>query len=169
MLGFLLFQEKKEKHDAHNQICALGKTTLVSSPNMKWHIFKAYFSYSARFTDRCAHGSLLARGRSSALTTYFPVWCYITTLNLYCPVLREPQIDCTLLSENINRTAHVSNPKCKSASGSFNRYVAPILTFFYPYLMTLRSISNKLNMPKLLWFVNGRSRTLQETKDTMFT
>ena len=33
-----------------------------------------YFSNSARLIGRCAHGNLFARGRSSARTTYFPVW-----------------------------------------------------------------------------------------------
>ena len=41
---------------------------------MKWRIFQAYFSNSARLIGRCAHGSFLARGRSSVRTTYFPVW-----------------------------------------------------------------------------------------------
>ena len=58
----------------HSQICALGKTTLASPPHMKWVIFQVHFSNSARFIGRCAHGSLLARGRSSARTTYFPLW-----------------------------------------------------------------------------------------------
>ena len=30
-----------------------GKTTLASSPPMKWHIFQAYFSNSARFMAIC--------------------------------------------------------------------------------------------------------------------
>ena len=57
-----------------HQICTLGKTVLTSPPHMKWFIFQAYFSNSARLIGCCAHGSLLARGRSSVRTTYFPVW-----------------------------------------------------------------------------------------------
>ena len=55
----------------HSKICVLGKTALASPPHMKWDIFQEYFSNSARFIGRCAHGSVLARGRSSARTTYF--------------------------------------------------------------------------------------------------
>ena len=50
------------------------KTVFASSPHMKWNIFQIHFSNSTRLIRRCAHGSLLARGRSSARTTYFPVW-----------------------------------------------------------------------------------------------
>ena len=55
-----------------HQICALGKTVLVSPPYVKWFVFQVRLS--ARLIGRCAHGSWLARGRSSARTTYFPVW-----------------------------------------------------------------------------------------------
>ena len=50
------------------------KTTLASPPHMKWATFQVYFSNSARVIGYCAHSSLLVRGRSSARTTYFPVW-----------------------------------------------------------------------------------------------
>ena len=49
------------------------KATLASPPNMKWDTFQVQFSNSARVIGLCAHGSLLARGRSSACTTYFSV------------------------------------------------------------------------------------------------
>ena len=41
---------------------------------MKRYIFQVYLSNYARLIGRCAQGSLLARGRSSACTTCFPVW-----------------------------------------------------------------------------------------------
>ena len=41
--------------------------------------FQMYFSNSARLIGRCARGSLLACGRSSAHTTYFPFWCLLCT------------------------------------------------------------------------------------------
>ena len=69
------------------QICALGKTTLSSSPHMTWHIFQVYFLNSARFIGRCAHGILLARGRSSACTTYFPVWLMFSAKQAFCMLM----------------------------------------------------------------------------------
>ena len=60
------------------QICTLGKTALASPPHITWHIFQVYFSNSACFIGCCMHGSLLVHGRSSACTTYFPVWVYGT-------------------------------------------------------------------------------------------
>ena len=56
------------------QICALGKTIPALSSPYEMTYFQAYFSNSARLIGRCAHGSLFACGRSSARTTYFPVW-----------------------------------------------------------------------------------------------
>ena len=49
---------------------------------MKWDISQVDFQNSARFSGRFAHGSLLARGRSSAHTTYFPVWKEISNESL---------------------------------------------------------------------------------------
>ena len=41
---------------------------------MKWARFQVYFSNSVCVIGPFAHASLLARGRSSASTTYYPLW-----------------------------------------------------------------------------------------------
>ena len=59
---------------------SLNKAETVRNRNsasayvMVYFSSKVYFSNFARLIRRCAHGNVLAIRRSSARTTYFPVW-----------------------------------------------------------------------------------------------
>ena len=48
------------------------------------YIFPLYFPNFVRMVGRCAHGSLIVRGSSSARTTHFSVWMK--------PIIQEPTL-----------------------------------------------------------------------------
>ena len=100
---------------------------------MKRDTFHVYFSSSARVIGLYAHGSLLARGRSSARTTYFPVWpqlreiFFVGKLGLAPPkisLIYAPELNLTLHSILLldKRLGNVHWRKLRSNGGHFGAY-----------------------------------------------